>query len=47
MNFSHNSLFFGIDSNQVPPEIEAMLFGNAELKTLSLWGVLFLQINAG
>jgi len=45
--FGHNSLFSGIDSNQVPPEIEGMLCGNAELKTLSLQEVLFLQINTG
>jgi hypothetical protein len=46
-NFGHNSLFSGIDSNQVPPEIEAMLCGHAELKTLSLQEVLFLQVYTG
>jgi len=44
-NFGHNSLFSGIDSNQVPPEIETMLYGHAELKTLSLQEMLFLQVN--
>jgi hypothetical protein len=33
-NFGHSSLFSGIDSNQVPPEIEIMLYGHAELKTV-------------
>ena len=31
-HFCHSSLVSGLDSNQVPPEIEAMLCGHAELK---------------
>jgi hypothetical protein len=32
-NVGHNSLVSGMDSNQVPPEIEALVCGNAESKT--------------